>query len=124
MEETKRCPKCGTTKPRSDFSISPARYDGLASYCRPCMSEYVSKYTACGVRTWRKDPANRVKQYAWELVKKAVLKGEIERPDVCEKCGASVRLHAHHDDYSKPLDVAFLCPRCHKDRHRVLQTLK
>lgn len=36
----------------------------------------------------------------------------------CEICGAAAQ--AHHDDYSKPLDVIWLCPNHHGERHRLL----
>lgn len=36
----------------------------------------------------------------------------------CEKCGDK-NSHAHHDDYSKPLDVRWLCPIHHKETHNV-----
>lgn len=35
----------------------------------------------------------------------------------CEKCGAE-RADAHHDDYSKPLEVRWLCRQHHMDYHR------
>jgi ribosomal protein S27AE len=38
----------------------------------------------------------------------------IQQP--CEQCGAK-RTHAHHDDYTKPLKVRWLCPICHKQEH-------
>lgn len=36
----------------------------------------------------------------------------------CEVCGAT-RVHAHHDDYSRPLDVRWLCPSHHGETRAV-----
>lgn len=49
----------------------------------------------------------------------AIREGRMYKPNTCEECGAEVRLHAHHEDYSKPLDVIWLCTNCHKKRHPV-----
>jgi ribosomal protein S27AE len=38
-------------------------------------------------------------------------------PHDCENCGAP-DAHAHHDDYSQPLDVRWLCRACHGIEHR------
>lgn len=35
----------------------------------------------------------------------------------CEKCGAA-KSECHHEDYSKPLDVHWLCKPCHAVEHR------
>ena len=47
-------------------------------------------------------------------------------PQPCEVCGTTKRLangqrgvHAHHDDYSQPLSVRWLCPKHHKAWHLV-----
>lgn len=58
-----------------------------------------------------------------------------EYPTTCSECGLDFpkpdnrpwvtgdwtnhpsRIHAHHDDYAKPLEVRFLCWRCHHDLH-------
>lgn len=48
----------------------------------------------------------------WEAVKK----GKIDRGR-CEVCGAD-RAQAHHDDYSKPFIVRWLCSKHHAEIHR------
>jgi hypothetical protein len=40
---------------------------------------------------------------------------------VCEVCGEAATA-AHHDDYSKPLDVRYLCAAHHTDWHRALSS--
>jgi len=46
----------------------------------------------------------------------AIRSGKLSRRN-CEKCGAD-KTEAHHDDYSKPLDVRWLCKTCHGAVHR------
>jgi hypothetical protein len=55
-------------------------------------------------------------------VKNALKRGKIRRVS-CEVCG-SEKTHAHHEDYSKPLDVWFLCPIHHVGRHKRLREIK
>lgn len=52
-------------------------------------------------------------------VQTAIRKGLLIRQP-CERCGSTERIHAHHDDYSKPLDVMWLCPLHHRQRHKEL----
>lgn len=40
----------------------------------------------------------------------------------CEYCGES-KVQAHHHDYSKPLEVIWLCQKCHSDLHNGKITL-
>jgi hypothetical protein len=57
---------------------------------------------------------------AREALNHAVAAGTVVKPDRCEDCGEpteSRRLHGHHEDYSKPLDVEWLCSACHGTRH-------
>jgi len=56
-----------------------------------------------------------IKQQARYAVWKAVRDGALV-PGPCERCGKP-NGHAHHEDYSKPLDVVWLCHRCHMRRH-------
>lgn len=46
--------------------------------------------------------------------------GNIERRP-CESCGETKGVQAHHHDYSKPLDVEWLCDVCHDKAHGKLQ---
>lgn len=41
-----------------------------------------------------------------------------EKPEVCERCGGSGRIVAHHPDYTDPLTVEWLCNSCHLKEHR------
>lgn len=47
---------------------------------------------------------------------KALRVGTIVRQP-CEVCGATHRIHAHHDDYSKPLAIRWLCSLHHRQHH-------
>lgn len=80
-------------------------------------------------RRWREDNRERDaelkhnwavknpdKRLAHKEVEKALRRGELEKQS-CEVCGNSDS-HAHHSDYTRPLQVVWLCPQHHKDRHR------
>ena len=60
---------------------------------------------------------DRQKYLARGLVRKRIYRGTLTRQP-CEKCGLP-NGHAHHDDYSKPLEIRWLCPVHHKEVHRV-----
>lgn len=57
------------------------------------------------------------KEHAQAIARRAIQRGEITRPEACERCQATGEVHAHHHDYSKPLDVEFLCRSCHRQEH-------
>jgi hypothetical protein len=60
----------------------------------------------------RRDP---VRLRAKQLVRNAIRRGDLTRKP-CEVCGD--RAQAHHDDYSKPLVVRWLCTVHHGYEHR------
>ena len=66
------------------------------------------------------DFANRARTMVANAIKRGVLV-----PKPCEVCGddspisnGQRGIQAHHDDYNKPLDVRWLCPKHHKDWHK------
>jgi hypothetical protein len=57
-------------------------------------------------------------------VSAALKSGRLVRPDLCVDClGRRDNIEAHHDDYSYPLVVVWLCSRCHGSRHRKQDTV-
>lgn len=73
-----------------------------------------AQYRRRGRRKARVDPAKR---RAHREVENAKRRGDLVVPDVCEGCGREARLDGHHDDYERPLDVRWLCRRCHRATH-------
>lgn len=59
---------------------------------------------------------NPIKRRAHTICGNAIRDGKLI-PSPCEVCGA-VKAQAHHDDYSKPLDVRWLCTTHHAEWHR------
>ena len=54
---------------------------------------------------------------AHAAVSKAISEGKLVRPTACTQCGSSERIEGHHENYSKPLDVMWLCRVCHRELH-------
>lgn len=77
--------------------------------------ENADYYRAYDRARGRRD-AGPEKEKARAAVRNAVRSGHLARQP-CEVCGDD-DVHAHHDDYGKPLDVRWLCPRHHGEAHR------
>lgn len=62
--------------------------------------------------------AYKTKENTRQILRQALTDGELIRPTVCSQCNRNTNTEAHHDDYSKPLDVTWLCKSCHSVLHR------
>lgn len=134
------CSRCGEWKPEEDFNTDRSLSNGLASLCRDCSKKahitYRSKHsdrirrtkqvyskTKRGRRVSRRSATgwakrNKEKVRAQRKLQYAIRTGSIIRPDRCEKCSRRRSVEGHHKDYAVPLDVQWLCRKCHTKLRR------
>ena len=134
----KTCFKCNNEKPLNEFYKHPKMGDGHLNKCKEC-TKSDSKKTYSKIqstpelaikerkRQRLKEQKRRLdgktKQYpkknthikANDLLSYAIRHKKITKKP-CEICGKH-NVQGHHEDYSKPLDVTWLCVRHHNDRH-------
>ena len=137
----KRCNRCNTVKPLSEFYKCRGMADGYFNQCKACKKVYADAYQAKNIDELRAKARERMKhpdrvKVATELtkiwkeadarrrkchnkVKTEIKAGRLNR-DPCVRCG-DTNSHAHHEDYDKPLDIVWLCPVCHKQRHKEIR---
>lgn len=125
----KTCYICKEKKPESEMHVSHK------SYCKKCRKEHARKWhiknrdrILSQKREYyqkNKDKEternrrrrNTVATLASRKLERYVYKGKIIKPNKCSVCGRICNPHGHHDDYSKPLDVKWVCSFCHADIH-------
>ena len=71
------------------------------------------------VEKWQAN--NKEKRAAHILLGSAIKQKKITKAP-CAKCG-ELKVEAHHEDYSRPLDVTWLCQPHHKARHKEMVIL-
>jgi hypothetical protein len=108
-------------------------------YCKTCHAAYMRE-RAARQGTWYPPPMIRValtpeqirerrrrylqkrrknnpdKSRAWSLANDEVRAGKLAKQP-CEVCGAT-NAHKHHADYSKPLEIRWLCRKHRLELHR------
>lgn len=70
-------------------------------------------------REYRSTEEGKYKDNVRSLVAHAVRSGVIIRPNNCSACNKEVFVEAHHEDYEKPLEVIWLCKKCHEIKHHL-----
>lgn len=68
-------------------------------------------------RVWTQNNQYNGKRAVNLMVSYAIRIGKLT-PEKCWWCGSGDHIHAHHEDYSKPLEIMWLCRNCHGRRHR------
>lgn len=135
----KTCFKCSRDLPPSEFYQHAKMADGLLGKCKECAKidvrqnrnarlDHYRRYDS--IRSQRperklhlRETVKLVKQKYPEKTKarnaagNAIRDGRIIRPNRCSSCSVECRPEAHHEDYSKPLEVVWLCSGCHGRAH-------
>ena len=131
--DSKTCFKCGETKPLAAFYKHKAMADGHLNKCKECTKKDADKHRSENldkIREYDRTRGNRLpKGYAKEyrtrypnkykahtMVNNAIRDGKLFA-EPCEICGIIESVHAHHDDYAKPLNVRWLCAAHHHQWH-------
>jgi len=81
--------------------------------CSTCSGSSKGNYAA--QKKHRASHPERVK--ARDMIGKRISRGALLTRGCCSVCGKD-NAHAHHDDYSKPLDITWLCKDHHYQVHR------
>lgn len=138
MEQgTKVCFKCQQCKPLSCFYAHQRMADGHLNKCIDCAksdvrthrtlnAESVSRYEqqrsqtphrkalqATYLKSYR--TKNPEKNRARQMVNRHLRAGNLTKKP-CVYCGGVKKVEAHHEDYSKPLEVLWVCFKCHRER--------
>lgn len=71
------------------------------------------------LKTQRNYRLNHPEKYAAQKrVGNYIRDGKINKSQTCQDCTVTTSdIHAHHEDYRKPLEIVWLCPQCHAKRH-------
>ena len=138
MNVSKKCYTCGAEKPLALFSKNPEMRDGRVNQCKTCESaiakirylknkqrhlavqkayQATPEGKACNARKYAQAKIKKpLKLWARRTTNNHILNGRLKR-QLCEVCAAA-DAEAHHENYSKPLEVRWLCFDHHRAHHQ------
>lgn len=138
---TKRCFCCGETKPLDGFYKHAKMKDGHLNKCVVCIKASATAHRLANLERIREYDRRRAsmphrmaknarvtaayntrfpdRRKANVAVGNAVRDGRLEKWP-CQVCG--FKAVAHHPDYSRPLDVVWLCQPHHKQAHALIES--
>lgn len=100
--------KCGTGSEKSknrQKTAKPPKPPALQGEANPAWKGGVTKWYGANAKVKARVMARQAKR-----------RGKLV-PSPCEICKATASIEMHHEDYSKPLDVRWLCKTCHDAIH-------
>lgn len=134
----KNCHKCKLDQELSNFYF---RHGVMENNCITCRRSYSKEYRRThsydSVKNYHqtqrgKLSVNRASQKAyikhrekWRArykLRYEVKKGNIIKPFNCSDCKKKLPLQGHHEDYTKPLEVIWLCSKCHAKADKILES--
>jgi len=143
----KECFKCKEVLNREDFYKHPQTADGLLGKCKECAKRdnaanreaNLGRYRDYDRRRYQHNPerrayamrlskrhyeSNPLKSAARAAVNNAVRDGRMSRGQciLAHKGGCDGRIHGHHMNYRRPLDVHWLCSAHHHAVHAGRET--
>lgn len=83
-----------------------------SGYCQPCHNEY----QRLNRHNWPSTKRKGTPEYEARYKANNARRDGILIPEPCEVCG-NEKVQMHHEDYEKPLDVTWLCKKCHQNHH-------
>ena len=136
---TRKCRGCGKIKPLSAFGKNKRVSSGRTYQCKPCTNTYhrilknknPEKRREEGRHYYREHKQERNayshrREQLFPERRKAYYKVDHAKtlgilvPGQCDKCGLPAT-EAHHEDYTKPLEIIWLCSSCHGLLHARLR---
>jgi len=130
--EAQKCHICKEPLPLDFFTPDERRPNGKSSQCKKCIAEYSRLHYKKNKQTIK----DKVKKYYSKNYEKIVeklqrypeknkarteLRSKVKQGLVikqpCEVCGEK-KVQGHHSNYSKPLEVNWLCVKHHGEIHR------
>jgi|WetSurMetagenome_2_1015567.scaffolds.fasta_scaffold51455_3 hypothetical protein len=137
----KECFKCHKMLEANNFYKHSKMADGLFGKCKECTkkdvknrydnnfekiqvyekirSRSIKRKEMVGIYNKNRKLKNPIREKARYLTSNAIRDGRIKKEPCCE-CG-NKKAQAHHGDYSKPLEITWLCFTCHRKRHGQLK---
>lgn len=118
QEGFKKCFRCGVVKPLDEFYRHSEMADGHLGKCIDCAKADAKSYREhnqmAQFKTRKKAFEKKSSRYNLrKLTEAAINAGVLVKPKECSVCGRTGRIEAHHPSYSEPLNVVWLCPKCH-----------